>query len=429
MDNFENAINGIKEFLATESVQGAPCPSSPFGEGVGKVLEKFASLAHGMGFTVHNEGGYYVTADIGEGEPFAILGHLDTVPLGEGWDRSPLGEIADGYLYGRGVLDDKGPLLLCLYAAEQLLKEGYAPCRKIRFFAGGNEESGWKCAERYSQVDVWPKEGFSPDADFPVIACEKGVLHVRLTLPLPEHVLSIRGGERVNVVMDGCTAVADAPVHAEDVTCTPCKEGYEITAFGKPAHGSTPWLGVNAAHKVLLALGEISPQAAQLARALSPTDGSGINCALSDKESGALTCNLGVLASDNSRLYAELDIRYPVTFKAEEIIKRIEHALSCSVQITGEHLPHSVDVNSPLVQGLLGAYNEVTGRQDAPLTIGGATYARVAEGLVAFGPCFPGEEPTIHQRNERASLGDLRKIYDIYLLALKKLCFKKREMC
>ena len=78
---FEKALNGIMEFLAIESVQSAPCPSSPFGEGVGRILEKFASLAKSMGFTVHNEDGYYVTADIGEGEPFAILGHLDTVPL------------------------------------------------------------------------------------------------------------------------------------------------------------------------------------------------------------------------------------------------------------------------------------------------------------------------------------------------------------
>ena len=69
---FEKALNGIMEFLAIESVQSAPCPSSPFGEGVGRILEKFASLAKSMGFTVHNEDGYYVTADIGEGEPFAI---------------------------------------------------------------------------------------------------------------------------------------------------------------------------------------------------------------------------------------------------------------------------------------------------------------------------------------------------------------------
>ena len=239
---FEKALNGIMEFLAIESVQSAPCPSSPFGEGVGRILEKFASLAKSMGFTVHNEDGYYVIADIGEGEPFAILGHLDTVPLGEGWDFSPLGEIAGGVVYGRGVLDDKGPLLLCLYAARQLIREGYVPCRKIRFFAGGNEESGWKCAERYSQVDKWPREGFSPDADFPVIACEKGVLHVRLTLPLPEHVRAVSGGERVNVVMDSCLAVCDAPVHSEGVDCTPCKGGYVLSASGKPAHGSTPRL-------------------------------------------------------------------------------------------------------------------------------------------------------------------------------------------
>ena len=162
MDGFEQMKQSLMRLLAIKSVQDAPCPLSPFGEGVGKALSFFEETARSLGYDTHNEEGYYVTADMGEGEPFAVLGHLDTVPFGEGWTHSPLGEIKGGVIYGRGVMDDKGPLLCCLFAAAELKAQGFVPCRKIRFFAGGNEESGWKCAERYAQKEVWPKEGFSP---------------------------------------------------------------------------------------------------------------------------------------------------------------------------------------------------------------------------------------------------------------------------
>ena len=428
MDGFEQMKQSLMRLLAIKSVQDAPCPLSPFGEGVGKALSFFEETARSLGYDTHNEEGYYVTADMGEGEPFAVLGHLDTVPFGEGWTHSPLGEIKGGVIYGRGVMDDKGPLLCCLFAAAELKAQGFVPCRRIRFFAGGNEESGWKCAERYAQKDVWPKEGFSPDADFPVISCEKGVLHLRLELPLPEHLLSIRGGERVNVVMDSCRALTDVPVSSSEISTQKVDGGYLLTASGKPAHGSTPQLGENAAHKILRALAGVSPELSRLEK-LCTLDGSGLDCALCDKVSGALTCNLGVLLARGDELFAELDIRYPVTFTAREIAMRIEKALPCRVSVTGEHAPHFVSEDSPLIKALLGAYEQVTKKSGRPLVIGGATFARVIPGAVGFGPCFPGEPSTIHQKDEGVSEEKLHAIYLIYREALKRTCFKMRAMC
>ena len=430
MDNFDNLLNSLMRLLAVQSVQSAPCSLSPFGEGVGKALDIFADTAKKLGFDVHNEGGYYVTADIGEGEPFAVLGHLDTVPFGEGWTHSPLGEIDGGVIYGRGVMDDKGPLLACLFATAQLLDEGYALTRRIRFFAGGNEESGWKCAERYAQLDKWPREGFSPDADFPVIACEKGVAHLKLTFPLPAPLKELSAGTRVNVVPDFCRARLSAPpANAREVSVQERGGEYIVTAHGKPAHGSTPQLGENAAHKVLHALAGVSPRLARLEKALCTLDGSGLGCALQDEKSGALTSNTGVLQTDKESLHAFIDIRYPVTFTQEEIVERIRAELGCAVQVCGAHAPHYVDENSPLVRGLCEAYAQVTGQSCAPLTIGGATFARVIPGAVGFGPCFPGDAPTIHQKDECVSVEKFRLIYRIYKQAIKNMCCKKREIC
>ena len=139
---FEELVKNTLELVSFDSVQAEPCKESPFGIGVAKSLEKILRIADSMGLKTHNEDGYYGTAIIGEGEEFGILGHVDVVPYNaKEWHYKPLGEIKNGILYGRGVLDDKGPILACLFAVHQLLDEGFKPTKKIKFIFGGNEES------------------------------------------------------------------------------------------------------------------------------------------------------------------------------------------------------------------------------------------------------------------------------------------------
>lgn len=146
-DYFEQTVEKTMRLIAIDSVQSDPCPSSPFGEGVAKCLDFVCETAKEMGMSVNNEKGYYCTCDIGEGETFGILGHIDVVPYDDDWSANPLGEIRDNTIFGRGILDDKGPMMCCLHAVGQLLEEGYRPNCKIRFIFGGNEESGWQCIE------------------------------------------------------------------------------------------------------------------------------------------------------------------------------------------------------------------------------------------------------------------------------------------
>ena len=205
-DTFDKLVKKTLELVGIDSVQSAPCSRSPFGKGVADCLDLVCDTAKQMGMTVHNEKGYYCTCDIGEGQTFGILGHIDVVPYDKDeWSANPLGEIKDSYLYGRGVLDDKGPMLCCLYAVDNLIKQGYKPKYKIRFIFGGNEESGWKCIEHYNEVDEMPEKGFSPDGDFPVINCEKGLVGYDILVDMPKKLLSIEGGERGNIVMAKCS--------------------------------------------------------------------------------------------------------------------------------------------------------------------------------------------------------------------------------
>ena len=80
-------------------------------------------------------------------EPAVLMGHLDTVPVipgtEESWTYPPFdGRIADGYVWGRGALDDKVSVILVLEAVEHLLADGFTPRRTIFLAFGHDEEVG-----------------------------------------------------------------------------------------------------------------------------------------------------------------------------------------------------------------------------------------------------------------------------------------------
>ncbi len=429
MDRYEDALRATMRLLATDSVQGAPCADSPFGEGVAKCLKEVENIAAEHGFATCYGDGYYVWAEVGEGDLFGVLGHVDTVPYEGVWDASPLGEIKDGRIYGRGVLDDKGPMICCLYAAIQLLEEGYTPARRLRFIFGGNEETGWKCIERYMQREERPVEGFSPDGDFPVIYCERGVAQILLKFRKPASLVALDGGVRANIVVDDATAVIDgvgAPVSESKLTAETRSGKTYVKASGKPAHGSTPQEGDNAVWRILgYAADNFGGEYARLYTALCDYTGRGLGIDAAD-DSGALTCNVGIVHVVGDELEVTLDVRHPACITREELTSRLLAVDGVeSAKVVHFHDPHCVDEDDPLVRRLLGAYNSVTGRADKPFAIGGATYARALERGVAFGPMFPWQESTIHQKNENASLEDFRLMYDVYLEALKRTVFTK----
>jgi carboxypeptidase PM20D1 len=80
-------------------------------------------------------------------KPILLLGHMDVVPVEPGtesqWTYPPFeGRIADGYVWGRGAMDDKAAVVGILEAVEQLLREGYQPKRSVYLAFGHDEEIG-----------------------------------------------------------------------------------------------------------------------------------------------------------------------------------------------------------------------------------------------------------------------------------------------
>ena len=432
---FDQLVHELQKVISFNTERGEAAKNAPFGSNVKACLDYTLSLAASMGLETYDCDGYAGHADfVGTGnEVLGILGHLDVVPAkAEEWLFPPYsGQIHDGKLYGRGTMDDKGPMIACLFAVKALKDAGFAPSKTIRLIFGCDEESGMGCVEHYFSKMPYPTVSFSPDGDFPVINREKGIYQFDVVCgKLPKGV-TLTAGERANVVPSLCTATAvealDVNGFEDVIACKKIGKTFTYTALGKSAHGSTPDEGINATHAILKLLAKHFPENETLrflAEKVTDTSGKAWGVALHDKESGNLTCNLGVLrtAADGT-LTATIDIRFPVTFRCDDMYKLLRDNTPKQFEVRPVHIsePLFVPSDSKLVTTLIDVYNDVMNTNAQPLAIGGGTYSRCLPNCVAFGPLFPDEEQTIHMPNECVDLNNLRKMAELYLKAIYEL--------
>ena len=180
-DNKDNILNNICELIKIPSISDESSAENgmPFGRNCSDALNYILNLADSLGFKTKNVDGYCGYIEFGEGkELLGIIGHLDVVPAGDGWTKCDPFEpvIEDNKLYGRGAIDDKGPVIASLYAMKYVM-DTMNVNKRVRLILGLNEEVSWKCIEYYKQHEELPTFGFSPDADFPCIYAEKGFLN------------------------------------------------------------------------------------------------------------------------------------------------------------------------------------------------------------------------------------------------------------
>lgn len=410
-------IGALKQLVAIPSVTGAPAePGMPYGKNVHDTLEKALELCGELGFRTKKVGEFLGYAEIGQGEELmGILAHLDVVPPGNGWDHDPFGgEIADGKIYGRGVVDDKGPAVAAMYAMKEVLDTGKPLNKRVRLIFGCQEEEGdWDDMEYYKAHEEIPSFGFTPDADFPATYGEKGILVAVVSMDaMASGFWEITGGKAANMVADHAKAVLS--------------DGTILEEHGKSAHGSMPEEGENAITKLMEQAAEKNCPFAKfyMDKIGWSLDGSKFGVDLCDEASGGLTFSVGKIDMEDGKVVMKVDIRCPVTYGPEDILQPMRTAAAkqgLTVDMEMWKKPVYMDKHGPVIEKLMEAYREVTG-DDTPATVmGGGTYARAMDNVVAFGPVFPGRECTEHKPNECIHLEDLEKAKNIYKLAIEKL--------
>ncbi|WP_422486990.1 dipeptidase PepV [Gudongella sp. DL1XJH-153] len=449
-------IKSIQESIKIKSVEETPVEGKPFGQGPYNALVYMLKLGENMGFKTKNFDGYAGHIDFGDGdETVGVLAHVDVVPEGDGWTYPPFGgEIHNGRIYGRGTMDDKGPAVIALYAMKALKDIGFVPDRRIRLILGANEESRWECMKHYFKNEEPPTMAFTPDADFPVIHGEKGIIGFDFKFPYAGTtgcditLLDIKGGNATNMVPDKAWSklkVADKELFISQydkylvgkdhkISIEETEEGFNVTALGISAHGSTPAKGENAISYLIGFLGYIYSGQCPVCRFINfyneriafKHHGEDVGCGLEDELSGKLDFNPGLISYDGKDIILSVNVRYPISSSAEEVFSGIRESIKETpielVEGSIDSRPLYVSKDNELVKTLMKVYREQTGDMDSePITIGGGTYARAMKNAVAFGPVFPGQEELAHQKDEHISIDNIIKLTEIYAHALFEL--------
>ncbi len=450
-------VDAVKRLVAIPSVRGEAAPGMPYGEAPARALGEALSLCASLGFPTCNVENYVGTADLNDGETLLhILGHLDVVGEGTGWSSDPYQVTEkDGLLFGRGVADDKGPVVAALFAMKCVKDLGIPLSHNVKLILGTDEESGSSDIAYYYSKHPFAPHAFTPDSDFPLINVEKGHYHPDFGASwAPSSVLprvsELTGGFRTNVVPPQASALVlglephqISPLADSVAAHTGCTFGLtaetggtRIRCEGKNAHAAIPSAGKNAISALLALLKSLpladcgSTAAIRAMSTLFPygdTCGRALGIAQADEASGALTLNLAIMKLNESGFSSKFDVRFPLSSNEENCRTMVEEAFAeYGISVSGDGQMTSVHIvpsDSPFVQTLLRCYETYTGAEHTqPMITGGGTYVHDIPGGVAFGCVMPGFEPQMHGPDERVPIADLVTSGKIFAQAIIELC-------
>ncbi|KAJ50612.1 succinyl-diaminopimelate desuccinylase [Clostridium tetanomorphum] len=445
----EEIIKSVQESVKIKSVEEEAKEGMPFGEGVHKALQNCLNLSKSLGFKTVNVDNMIGYAEYGEGdEMVAVLGHLDVVPEGDGWTYPPYAaEIHEGKIYGRGTTDDKGPTIGALYALKAIKDLNLPLKRRVRVIFGLNEETGSNCVKHYVEKgEEIPVAGFTPDSEYPIINAEKGIVTCKYKRSLNTEgdiiLKSIRGGIAPNVVPDYSEAVVYVDNNklehilelAKDINGIKIERKEDsilIKSFGISAHGSTPQKGKNAISHLLLFLGKLDFKG-DIKEFIDfmneyigfDLEGRKLGIYLEDDISGKFIFNLGTIWGNEEEISIEINMRYPVTKKYEDFIDNFKEKIDLG-KMKEVYMRHKkslyVPADTEFIKKLQKVYEEKMGEKAELIAIGGGTYAKAMENIVAFGPVFRGQPKVEHQPDEYIEIDSLIKNVQIMGAAIYEL--------
>lgn len=448
-ENRDAFLKDLAALIEVDSVRSEPVENGPFGSGVRKAMDRALEIADRFGLSTRDCSGYLVYADVpGKSEKqIAAITHLDVVPAGNGWDCDPFQLTRrEGFVLGRGVADDKGPAVITLYLAkffqEYCQETGETLPYTLRILLGGAEETGMEDVDYYLEHYPMPAFCFTPDAEFPVGHGEKGGFGgTFVSAPLRGNLVDFQGGVANNVVPDLAYALVRCDIsglkESDGISLAQEENGIvRITGHGKGGHASTPEGTVNAIALVTdyLLRNQLCSDAenrylTMLQQLLASTDGSSFGIAATDTIFTPLTCIGGVISMEEGILRQTIDVRYPTSITAEEIEAACgKLAKQGDARFVAEksRVPFYIPADSPEIEACIRSYNEVTGRNDKPFTMGGGTYARHFKNAVSFGieepeAAYPDFVGQMHGANEGVPEALLFQPLKIYILAVTRL--------
>jgi carboxypeptidase PM20D1 len=368
-----------------------------------------------------------------------VMAHLDVVPVVPGtekdWTHAPFsGDIAEGFVWGRGTLDDKGQLITILEAANRLAQGGFQPERTIMFAMGQDEEVGGrgnaaiaKALQSRGSHFAWVlDEGSSimnepyPGVNKPIAFisnAEKGYLSLELTAhgegghaarPSRDLALPRLSNAIVSVVNHPFESDLDGIQRAKLAAIAP------LAPFGEKFVLANLWALKSF---VLRRMEAVPDSAATLHTTISPTIlSAGI------KENVIPPVARGVI---NFRLHPRDTIKSVSAHVKDAIgdakvdITEREETISEATKIA--------DVNGPAFTYIAGLIKSTYGVPSAPEIMTGATdsrhYMPIADEVLRFRPYHEdsADLARVHGTNERVAISDLGPAVGFYMRLIQEL--------
>lgn len=469
------------ELIRIRSVSEPGTSEHPYGEGCARILDKALAMGKEMGFAVENHG-YHCGSILLPGRTDREIGifvHLDVVHEGTGWSTDPYTPmVRDGWLYGRGSADDKGPAAAVLYSMKYLKQHGIQLEHTIRLYLGCSEERGMEDIGYYTSHYPAPDFSFTPDASFPVCYGEKGILEGEFSCPIPKghmksQIVEFTAGVASNAVPATARVVLDHVSYAgvksyvrgldssgdfsverggKQEAAAQEKEVQEaaaqetdhsegcviIEASGKSAHAAFPEGSDSAAVKLARMLSEAPFLEEEekdafrfMDRGFADYYGEGMGISFEDKLSGRLTLVGGMARTEQGRFVQNFNIRYSVTADVERMAEQLSRTAGEYGWILDwirDDPPCVISPDRPEVEELTAICQRVLGTEVEAYSMGGGTYARKLPNAVAFGPGIRGQKKPCppghgggHQPDECVKIENLTNAMEIYIESILRL--------
>lgn len=453
----EEMVSRLMELVRIPSVKGVTAAEVPFGPACADVLEYTQKLyrENDLETELCSEGGYLLSY-YGEGEKsLGLFAHGDVVAAGEDWIYTdPFTPIEkDGFLIGRGVLDDKAAIVISLYCVK-MLKELSLPFHsRLVCFTGGNEESGMQDIKNYTACHKSPDFSLVCDTGYPPFRGNKGRLQAVACAETPLHdIVDFTGGVSPNVVLGKVTVklkysrelygelqeIAAREIKENRLRLSASGETILLTSEGITSHAALPEGSLNAglvAARVLsqscVLREEDRRQMQFVGELLAHYYGEALDIANEDPEFGRLTCANGVIRLQEGKLRLSFDIRFGKCADLEGFKKKMADVLAANnwaSEFLQEEKAHAVPADHPYVQTCLQVYREFTGDREGESRINaGGTYGRHLPCAVEIGPTIgadecPLEMPAghghVHEPDEYISIDGLLNATELTMLML-----------
>lgn len=430
----------------------------------------FRRVGSELGFTVR-DAGLITEIELSGPSDAPVLGlmvHGDVQPADAAeWSSPPFtATVKDGVIYGRGVADDKGPLVQGLLAMKTLELSGVARTHTIRLLVGSDEESDNTDVKEYLKTHKAPDLTLVIDSSFPVVVGEKAWVEFSQTAEKP---YQVRGPSKATFAitkLDAGLATSIVPSRADatlrwlpdadmgidaavaQLKTTPASDGirYEIArqgrevtliVYGRAAHAGMNLAGGRNALVFLANMlhGKLAPSGAsdllEYAHvAGADLHGTALGIAQNDPIWGSEDVNVATVKDDNGRLKQAINIRHIPPTSIPELRQKLERNLAEFNARRGANLvpggwyddtPLAFDTNSKLVKRLMADYERATGEHIKPGISGGGTYAKRLPNAIAFGMWFPDKPYPGHDVNENIPIANLDRGVRVLLEALLDL--------